>query len=526
MAFTSAIVMKNSDRSQVLVLGERPIDKKPFEQRNLVFTPIKIEQLDDKILTNNARGVLLAPFPGKFALIYSYFEERFHRACELGLMTAVYVTEKKAQVSEIRDNVYAKFKVGEDIDDLNKRRRWIESLPWVYLGEEDWAIAETLARYDPGPPLGTPTIDKSGVTESLDPESETMLKRAFHNADRITVNRLEGGRTAKETFCVFANLDGADFGPQPMPFFVKLGSAWKVDDEKRNYRELAEPFIPFHLRPSLNDARSVTNLTTAALVCNFVEGAVSLRDALRAGQGDGTIFSLFEFTLRGLRNHTLNRPKRSGVIEAFLASRVKAHEIEAKHPARIKQLRDIGMTRKPEEVEWVLRKFASKIETREGTYHGDLHFGNIMVRHRDAIVIDFGSMGPFGPLYADPAILEVSLIFGTDDHDDPESFDVWRKFVDYVFLDPLSPPLPKGDYPQFAWLHKAVRELRHVVACCGIEKPEALIILAGCLLRYGRNSSLKLKSKELDLLAENRRFYALVVAYQICEWLEKHYAAC
>ena len=43
MAFTSAIVMKNSDRTQILVLGERPIDREPFTQRRLTFTPITIE---------------------------------------------------------------------------------------------------------------------------------------------------------------------------------------------------------------------------------------------------------------------------------------------------------------------------------------------------------------------------------------------------------------------------------------------------------------------------------------------------
>ena len=183
------------------------------------------------------------------------------------------------------------------------------------------------------------------------------------------------------------------------------------------------------------------------------------------------------------------------------------------------------MFRKPTEVEQVLISSAENIATQKGPYHGDLHYSNVMVRNRDAIIIDFGSMGPFGPLYADPAILEVSLVFGTDNHDDPNSFNTWRKFVDYIFLDPLNPPLPKGDFPQFAWLHKAVREVRHVVACCGVEEQEALTILAGCLLRYGRNSPLKLASKRLDSLAESRRAYGLVVAYKICERIEKKHAA-
>jgi hypothetical protein len=528
MAVTRTIVMKHSARSRVLVLGEHPINKEPFEQRRLTPTSIKLDQLDDNALTNSARGVLLSPFPGKFALISEYFEQRLHRACELGLMTAVYVPEKKVQVSEIRNAIYARFKLFEDIVEPEERKRRFDSLFWVYLGETDWNIAETFARYDPGPPLGAPVIDQSSVVGSLDRETETLLKRAFHDCDRITVRRLAGGRTAKETLCVFANRPDAEFGPQPMPFFVKFGDAEKINNEMRNYREFAEPFIPFHLRPSLDESRSVKTLNAAALVCNFVEGAVSLRHALRAGQGDGVIFSFFEVTLRGLRSHTLNGPKKSGVIEAFFdpkEGRVKAHEIEKKHPSRIEQLRDYGITRKPDKVEDVLRKCGASINTCEGLYHGDPHAGNIMVRNRDAIVIDFGSMGLSGPLSADPAILEVSLIFGTDDDDDPKSFNVWRKFVTYIFEDPLSPPLPRGDYPQFTWLHKAVRELRHVVTCCGVEDPEALIILAGCLLRFGRFPPLKLASKRLNALAERRRAYALVVADQICTKVEELYAA-
>jgi hypothetical protein len=310
-----------------------------------------------------------------------------------------------------------------------------------------------------------------------------------------------------------------------MPYFVKVDHVKSIEKETFNYHEFVKPFIPFHLHPSLGNERSVRTLKTAALVGDFVENAVPLRDALRVGQGDGAIFSLFETTLRGLRSHTIKGPKQPGVLEEFLTVKVRAHEIAKHHPSRIRFLRKYKKIRKPTEIEQVLITSAENILTQKGPYHGDLHYSNVMVRNRDAIIIDFGSMGPFGPLYADPAILEVSLVFGTDNHDDPNSFNTWRKFVDYIFLDPLNPPLPKGDFPQFAWLHKAVRELRHVVACCGVEEQEALTILAGCLLRYGRNPPLKLASKQLDSLAESRRAYGLVVAYKICELIEKKYVA-
>ena len=519
MGFTSSISMKHSDRPQVLILGDRQIDFEPFIQRGLTPKCINIEDLNDSTLTNNSRGVLLAPPPGKYGLTYLYFEERFHDICKAGMLTAIYATEKIVQVSEIRNQTLENLGLGADILDPEERKKCFETLPWVSIKDKVWVLAEELARHNPGPPRGSPIIDQPGIVEPIDSDSENLLKRAFHDAERITIRRLSGGRTAKEAFCVFTNL--LRTGPQPMPFFVKIDSASKIEKETWNYRELAEPYIPFHLRPSLNSARCVSSLKTSALVCNFVENAVSLREALRSGQGYGTIFSLFETTLRGLRSHTSSTETKAGVLEAFLDTKVRAREIEINQPQRIEFLRTFNQNRTPQEIEQLLKMHASKINTREGHYHGDLHYSNIMVRNRDAIVIDYGTMGPFGPLYADPAILEVSLVFGTDNDDDPNSFDSWRDFVDYIFTDPINPPLPDSRFPQFVWLHKAIRELRHVVACCGVEKNEALIILAGCLMRYGRNSPLKLANSGLDSLAEKRRSYGLVVAYQICERLAK-----
>jgi len=528
MAATSTIIMKYQERSQILVLGDKRINLESFTQRRLSLKTITFDQLNNRDLTNNARGIILAPLSGKFRDIERYFAEKYFWACELGLMTGVFSDDEviRGRVIGMRDLIYKNYKVGHDIDDSKKRQRWMENLPWFYESQDAWALAEQLVRHNPGPPLKSPFIDMSELSDPLEPEYENLLKRAFHDADKISIKRLPGGKTAKEAFCVYVNLANARYGPQPMPFFVKMGNAWKIEDEKSNYRDVAEPFIPFHLRPSLNAARSVSNLITAALVCNFVESAVSLREALRAGQGQGSIFSLFEITLGGLRSHTLNTEVKPGVIESFIDLKVRAHEIAKYHSSRIEFLCSQGQTRNPTEIETTLRGFAAQIQTREGPYHGDLHFGNIMVRNRDAILIDLGSMGLFGPLYADPAVLEVSLVFGTDEYDDLKAFENWRKFVDYIFLDPLKPPLPTGDYPQFVWLHKAIRELRHVVACCGVEVREALIILAACLMRYGRNTPLKLKSDGLNVLAEKRRTYALLVAYRICERLEKKNASC
>jgi hypothetical protein len=69
---------------------------------------------------------------------------------------------------------------------------------------------------------------------------------------------------------------------------------------------------------------------------------------------------------------------------------------------------------------------------------------------------------------------------------------------------------------KFAWLRQAIREIRHVTACCGITEMEALIVLAGCLLRFVRLSPFDLPSEKLVELSETRRCYALVIAETIC----------
>jgi len=522
MASSRPVVMNMTDRSQVLVLGDSRVDLVPFEQRYLTLRPVSLNQLEDITITTNARGVLLAPSPGKPKLLASYFASHFSRMCDCGLFTLIRVNNKRDQdqAYAFRKEAYIKVKLFADVGNPIAREELFQSLPWLQIKAQDWEIAESLVRFNAGPPIGSPELVMHDKADVLKPHFDVLFRRAFHKCKRITIRRLRGGRTAEGTFCIFANLNNGLYGPQPMPFFVKVDSFEKIRCELKNYREFVEPFIPFHLHPSVDNARCVQTLTSGALVCDFVENAVPLREALRAGQADGAIFSLFEVTLRGLRTHTQSSPLMSGVLEKFIDTRVRAHEIELKHPARIKRLRDRGMHRSPTEIEASLRSHATGLSTRQGLYHGDLHYSNVMVRHHDAIVIDFASMNEFGPLFADPAILEVSLIFGTDDDDDPKSFDTWRGFVDSVYSDPLRPPLLKGDHPQFSWLHKAVRELRQVMAGCGIEKKEALVVLAGCMLRYARNPIVEFKHAALNTLAEDRRAYALEVAYRLCERVE------
>ena len=54
-----------------------------------------------------------------------------------------------------------------------------------------------------------------------------------------------------------------------------------------------------------------------------------------------------------------------------------------------------------------------RVDFKSGTVHGDLHVGNLFVpdASNEAVIIDYGSVRPGGPLLIDPACLEVSLAF-------------------------------------------------------------------------------------------------------------------
>jgi hypothetical protein len=144
-----------------------------------------------------------------------------------------------------------------------------------------------------------------------------------------------------------------------------------------------------------------------------------------------------------------------------------------------------------------------------------------MVRGSDAILIDFSSAAK-GPLTGDPAALEVSLMFGTDKFDAPNSFPEWRGFVDemYASAETLRPPALFGCRPTpYSWLRRALRELRHVLLACDAEAEEAKIVLATYLMRYARLDMEDLPTDELRDLALWRHAYALVIAERLVNGL-------
>ena len=376
-------------------------------------------------------------------------------------------------------------------------------------------VAESIARADNeiGPSCGNVELPPS--LPDVSATTRLLLTRAFHDCTTIQVKPIGGGFAAECTLQVHAWLAASQVGPRPMPFFVKAGNPSEIAKERYNYEQVAGHYIPFNLRPNLIPDRCVVGSDRALIVGNFVEDAIPLREALQSGQASTAIFSLFENTLRGFRMQPFtehNAP--SWDLAPFVNDRSWAKNIRS-------DVVDLAVSydlhRNASEIQEGLVEVAKSLKCRMGPYHGDLHAGNVMVRHRDSIVIDFGSIN-FGPLTADPAALEASLVFG--DLPPGEDFESWRHFVDHLYgsLSSLSPPVPEAIPTRFSWLYRSVRELRHIlVGFEGIEK-EAKTVLAAYLIRFSR-----LLQTPLSLpptFSEKRHAYALVIAERLLEALQ------
>jgi hypothetical protein len=353
------------------------------------------------------------------------------------------------------------------------------------------------------------------------------MRRAFHDASRIIAEALDGGKVSDGAYRVFVIQRNS--GPHPMPYFFKVAKTgydakkkqWipnPLERERVNYGLWVEPYIPFHLRPGLIQDRSIEGLYWSALACHFVDGAARLEVSLLNRQASGILFALFETTLRGLRAHTLDSPPEAGAIADFIEERVDANRILSDRimAKRIPVARKLGLKRDPVTLKTELVRKAKPFSAARGIHHGDLHFKNVMVRQRDAIVIDFGSTCYRGPITADPTCLEASIVFGPIDCD-PKVQGEWQKFVEHIYKDPMKPLPPAVDHFRFAWMSRAVRELRHVAHYCGVSREENILMLAASLLRYARFPREELKNAKAQRISEIRKAFAMVVAERLCE---------
>jgi len=495
--------MAAPERMLVLAVGSAVFPSQPFDDRNLSVKFIQSEEAE--ALFGNARAVILSERQGDIAKIKANFYSVLANAEQRGLAIVVLVNPlDMTSIALIKTEMAQERKIGKTIE--------------LFASDKVTEAAEFVRRAFVNPlQRSKPTLDPIKLK---DPEMEILLHRAFFDCNRISLKGLLGGKASDGVFIVHAWCDSGNIGTRPLPFFVKFGKPHSIERERQNYRSHAELYVPFNLRPNLDRRRCVRGSAYSALVGNFVEDAISLRQALKDGVGDGVIFSLFETTLKAFRLQAFAGTKiklKSG-LDAFLKQRVAGRNgrqtIEGAEKGQ--EILDLTATFGPRinagALATRLYEAAKAIPHWWVPIHGDLHSGNVMVRRGDSILIDFGSVDD-GPLTADPATLEVSLVFGTDEDDKPESFDEWKSFVDnaYNCSPRIRPPNPASEPTQFDWLRQSIRELRHILFGCDCHDAEAEIVLAAYLIRFAR-LEIETLTDPLRELAIKRRAYALVVA--------------
>ena len=491
--------MEYNKRRNILQVGSLKFESRPFKIRGMEVVKVDIKNVRDGL--NEACAIIVAEQADKMGFIREAFKSLKPLAENYGL-SFVAIAESNTHW-KLLQQYWKELKIGDP-----------ENIYTLDLDAIEIA-AENIRNYDPGPPLGKPKI--LNLDTPLSRHMRHILRRAFCDCDRIYLEPLGGGKASLGVFCVHAWLKKSVVGPRPLPFFIKIDESQRIEAELANYHYYAEFYIPFYLRPNLDQERCVKIKRLSAIVGNFVEDARPLRNALRSNEAPGVLFSLFENSLKGFRAQPSDKNTDEWSLEDFVTDRARTKEI-SKEVIRCAQ--KLGLKLLPADIESLLIKKIKGVKQHFRPYHGDLHSGNIMVRGKDAILIDFSSVQN-GPLAADPAALEVSLVFSIDDNDRLKQFGEWKKFVNEIYKGNPTHQLPSAEKKpgSFSWLRKAIREIRHVLLGCDYKQKETTAILATYLIRFARLplEDCKNSLKRLDLL---HHAYALVVAERIVKSLK------
>jgi hypothetical protein len=313
----------------------------------------------------------------------------------------------------------------------------------------------------------------------LDECDVPLFQRAFHNCSRIDLVELTGGRSEARVFPVHLTVAGSRAGLWPQPFFAKVDAHAKVRKEFANYREFADRYIPFGLRPNVQEI--VEGAERSLLAGDFVDRSESLWDLARRNVAASAISALVEETLVGWRNQAYGADPETGPLASVM------QEAGLCDPERIKpsygeQARRRGCGASAADI------WASLMELQHQRYrlapiHGDLHGENVRVRNGQAILIDLASVAARGPLTADLAALETWLAFELppDEANLPYANPAWEAEIDRLNAPAsfLHPPAPCEPTARYGWMSAVVRQIRHMglaVQSCPDEYQTAVAI--------------------------------------------------
>lgn len=324
-----------------------------------------------------------------------------------------------------------------------------------------YELAEGAARSDAGKvPRVNLEIVVAHNREPIRAADVPLFQRAFARCKRIALVELTGGLSNARVFAVHMTVDESNAGVWPQPAFAKLDRRDNIEKEFINYREYADRFIPFGLRPNIDAL--VAGSEHSLLVGDFVDRSESLWDLVRRNVAGQAVSALFDETLGGWRNQAYRCDPVEGSVAQALASAgvVKTSKIKSRY---VEQASRAGITATTDEL-WS-KLIGLKQRYRKAAIHGDLHGENVRVRNGQAILIDLASVS-VGPLTADLAALEAWLAFELPPEAAKHEFEnpSWANEIDRLYepMTFLHPPGPCDPISSYCWMATVVRQIRYI----------------------------------------------------------------
>lgn len=348
---------------------------------------------------------------------------------------------------------------------------------------EPHEASNTALMHNPGPTANDllEIVTPAGV--ELGTDQQLLLRRAFHDCRAINLRPISRGRSGAQTFLVAATLAASNAGPQPVPFFAKLGASRKLRQEMERFAVFAEHHVRWYLRPNFLADRRIYGVEHGILVGTFVDPSRSLSEVVLAGEGPPAIRALFEETLSVLRQEQeFSESEAPGSVFDPLEEFCGHDKIPS---ARVEAAEAFGGTvNKPRSL-WRKLIGLPQQKWRRSAIHGDMHGENVRVRRGDAIVIDFAHAKP-GPMSADLASLEVHLAFSVCPAAYTSDREAWTRDVEVLYRASTIDAAFVNDVPEREGqvLHACLKEIRRLAGNSVCSTEEYKRVLAVYLLRH------------------------------------------
>jgi hypothetical protein len=393
--------------------------------------------------------------------------------------------------------------------------------PYVQLYSENmppWAIANYVQSFDAGKRPNRKLrieISVKGADRALgefSAEHDILLRRAFANCDSVHLKSMDGGRSGAGVYCAYPNLTEGEIGPWTQAYFVKLDSRTNIFAEYNKYQETVHPYLPFYLAPRLTNDRCYLGAEHGIIVGDFVDESEGLLEAAENGRAIPSLAGLLDRTLLAwYRNARCDEIEFGNVLQKQVRGSISDERI-----ARASAIGEVWPLCEIEKVIVGLQKAPVMV----GPIHGDLHVGNVRVRHGEAVMIDFASQ-TIGPLLLDLARLEVSFLvdgFRTDTRLSRKRplVELWLESILPLYSgDPLGVPAMKcAPDDEVQWFYACIEVIRKHARALEAEKFQYLAALVASLVFKA------LKDPDVKEPEATRRAAAYVLASRLAQVLD------